>query len=100
MHRTDAPQCEKTEMVLHQTPPEFETSVDFVPLDPGRQRDIHRERENVSGEVPPPTARQQGPKHVATEQYGNLVPMQSLIQAWISMSLRVRSPTSESSSTL
>ena len=40
-------------MVLHQAPPEFETPIDLVPLDPERQRDIHRERDHVSREVPP-----------------------------------------------
>ena len=51
MHRTDKPQEEKEEMLLNQ-PPESETPVDLVPMDPERQRDIQRDNENVSMEVP------------------------------------------------
>ena len=54
MHRTDAPHWEKEDMVEHQTFPEFETAVDFVPLEPERQRDLPREREDVSREFPAP----------------------------------------------
>ena len=46
--------------MLHQAPPEFETPIDVVPLDPERLRDIHPEREHVSREVPPPADEAEG----------------------------------------
>ena len=109
MHRTDAPQGEKEDMVQHQTSPEFETNVEFVPLQPERQRDpqpqtevVHREREDVSREVPPPADEAGGAEtrsDGAVWQPGaDAVADPDII--WISMSLRVRSPTSKSSSTL
>ena len=32
MHRSDVPQGEKEDMVQHQTPPEFEDNVEFIPM--------------------------------------------------------------------
>ena len=54
MHRTDQPQGEKEEMVPNQAPPEFEALIAFVPIAPERQREVHREHDYVSMEVPPP----------------------------------------------
>ena len=45
LHRTDQPQGGKKEMVLNQAPPEFVTPIEFVPLDPERQREVHRDHE-------------------------------------------------------
>ena len=53
MHRTDAPQGEKEKMVLHRTPPEFETQV----------RDDRRDPDYVSREVPLLQMRQEELKH-------------------------------------
>ena len=56
-HRTDVPQGEKETVVQHQTPPAFETPVEFVPLEPRPQefRDIIEDtvKEHVSREAPP-----------------------------------------------
>ena len=85
----------------HQTPPEFETTIDFAPIESNRkiaQDNLHQEREDVSREVPLLLMRQEEPKHVATERYGNQDPTQSLTQAWTWMLLKVRSQTSESCS--
>ena len=40
-------------MVLNQAAVEFETTVDFLPMDPERQCDIQRDNEYVSRNVPP-----------------------------------------------
>ena len=45
MHRTDQPQGEKEGMVLNHPPPEFETPIEFVPIDPERLREVHHEHD-------------------------------------------------------
>ena len=40
--------------MLNQAPPEFETPIEFVTIDPERLREVHHEHDYVSREVPPP----------------------------------------------